>query len=363
MTLLLCGGAAAQSNVTLYGIVDVGVQWNKQYSTASGQQEGVWSVDSGYQSGSRLGVRGAEALGSGLNAIFTLESGFDASTGQLTQGGLMFGRQAWVGMQGGWGTLVGGRIPTPSSGTGAYDMWSIVDPFGAGFGVNQTGTTFIAANALRQDNAALYVSPVMAGFKGAAGYSFNRSGSETSPQGSNSTAVNLAASFSTGAFYAVVTYDVLSYPDGGSATSNAGNPDQKLLQIGGTFDFKVAKLHAAWASQSDISAVRAGVSIAPPSGVTAYDNQAWMMGVSVPFGRSSLLASYQVANAGSVSYATATGIAYFEPDYDVWGLGYTYKFSDRTNLHAGYGRVSAKGTLDSTRVDRQQAAMGLRHRF
>ncbi len=51
MTLLLCGGAAAQSNVTLYGIVDVGVQWNKQYSTASGQQEGA------VERGQRLPVR------------------------------------------------------------------------------------------------------------------------------------------------------------------------------------------------------------------------------------------------------------------------------------------------------------------
>jgi predicted porin len=360
---LFSGGAWAQSHVTLYGIVDVGVQWNKKFTSDSNRQESVWSVDSGYQSGSRLGLRGAEALGGGLNAIFALESGFDTSTGESTQGGLLFGRQAWVGVQGGWGTLAAGRIPTPSSGTGAYDMWAAVDPFGAGFGVNQTGSTFIAANALRQDNAALYVTPALGGFKGAAGYSFNRNGSESAPQGSNSNAVNLAASFSTGAFYGVVTYDILGYPDGGSTTSNAGNPDEKLLQLGATFDLKVVKLHAAWASQSDISAVRAGVSIAPASGVAAYDNQAWMLGVSVPFGRSALLASYQVADADSVRYATSTGTANFEPDYDVWGLGYTYKFSDRTNLYAGYGRVSAKGTLDSTQVDRQQAAMGLRHRF
>jgi GBP family porin len=363
LLMLFSAGAAAQSSVTLYGIIDVGVQWNKQYASTSGQQEDVWSVDSGYQSGSRLGLRGAEELGSGLSAIFTLESGFDTSTGQLTQGGLMFGRQAWAGLRGSWGTLIAGRISTPSSGTGSYDMWSSVDPFGAGFGVNQTGSTFVAANALREDNAALYVTPSMAGFKGAAGYSFNRGGSETAPQGSNSNAVNLAASFNAGTFYAVVTYDILGYPDAGSTTSNAGNPDEKLLQIGGTFDLKVVKLHAAWASQSDISAVRAGVSIAPPNGITAYDNQAWMLGASVPLGRGLLLASYQSANADGVAYAPATGTTNFEPDYDVWGLGYAYKFSDRTNLYAGYGRVSAKGTLNSTQVDRQQSAIGLRHRF
>lgn len=360
---LFCSGAWAQSSLTLYGVVDVGVQWNEQYDSATNEQASVWSVDSGYQSGSRLGLRGSESLGNGLYAIFTLEAGFDTSTGESTQGGVLFGRQAWLGMQGGLGALVAGRIPTPSSGTGAFDMWSVVDPFGAGFGVNQTGSTFIAANALRQDNAVLYLTPTLSGLKGAAGYSFNRGGSETSPQGSNSNAVNLAASLGSDNLYAVVTYDILGYPDGGSTTANAGNPDQKLLQVGATCDLKVVKLHAAWASQSDVSAVRAGVSIAPPSGVTAYDNQAWMLGASMPLGRGSLLASYQYANADSLSYATGTGTAVFEPDYTVWGVGYTYAFSGRTNLYVGYGRVSADGSLSSTQLDRQQAAMGLRHRF
>lgn len=362
--LALCGGGAlAQSNVSLYGIVDVNGQWNKQYSSTSNQQESLFSVDSGYQSGSRFGLRGTESLGNGLAAIFTLEGGFDASTGESTQDGLLFGRQAWVGLQGGWGTLVAGRIPTPSSGTGAYDMWAAVDPFAAGFGINQTGSTFVAANALRQDNAVLYVTPALGGFKAAAGYSFNRGGAETAPQGANSNAVNLAASFASGALYAVVTYDVLGYPGANSASSNAGKPDQKLLQVGGTFDLKIVKLHAAWANQADISAVRAGVSIAPPTGVTAYDNQAWMAGISAPLAGGSLLASYQYANGGSVNYATSGGTANFDPDYSVWGVAFTYPFSNRTNVYLGYGQVSAKGALSSTQVDRQQSALGLRHRF
>ncbi len=199
---LVCGSAQAQSSVTLYGIVDASVQWNKQYSSTSAQQESVWSIDSGYQSGSRFGLRGSESLGNGLTAIFTLEGGFDASTGQSTQGGLLFGRQAWAGLQGGWGSVAAGRIPTPSSGTGSFDMFGAVDPFTAGFGINAIGSTFVAANALREDNAVLYVTPLLGGLKAAAGYSFNRGGSETSPQGSNSDAVNLAASFSAGPFYA-----------------------------------------------------------------------------------------------------------------------------------------------------------------
>jgi GBP family porin len=360
---LFFGGAFAQQPAALYGIIDVGVQWNKQYASSTNRQASVWSIDSGYQSGSRFGVRGSEPLGGTFAAIYQLEGGFDVSTGQSTQGGALFGRQAWAGLQGSLGQLVAGRLATPSSGTCSFDMWAAVDPFAGGFGVNQSGSTFVAANYLREDNAVLWVTPALGGFKGAIGYSFNRGGTETAPQESNSSAVNLAASYSAGAIYAVVTYDTLSYPDGGSATANAGYPDEKLFQFGATLDLKVVKLHGAWADQSNISAVRAGVSIAPPASVVAYDNQAWMAGVSLPVGRGSLMASYQYANASNVAYATDAGTAYFEPDYSVWGLAYTYPMSMRTNIYLGYGQVLAKGTLDSTQVDRQQAAFGLRHRF
>jgi predicted porin len=360
---LISGAALGQPSAALYGVVDAGVQWNKQYAAGSNQRESLWSVDSGYQSGSRFGLRGFESLGGAFAAIFQLEGGIDVSTGESTQGGSLFGRQAWVGLQGGFGQLVAGRIATPSSGTGSFDMWSAIDPFTAGFGVNAAGSTFIAANALREDNAVLYVTPLLAGLKVAAGYSFNRGGSEMAPQDSNSSAVNLAASYSAGAFYAALTYDILGYPEAGSATANAGNPDEKLLQVGATLDLKVVKLHGAWANQDNISAVLAGVPIAPPAGVTAYDNQAWMLGASMPVGRGSLMASYQYANGSSINYAGEGGTATFDPDYQVWGLGYSYPFSLRTNFYLGYGQVSAKGTLDSTQVDRQQAAMGLRYRF
>lgn len=360
---LFCGGAFAQQATVLYGIIDVGVQWNKQYASASNRQESLWSIDSGYQSGSRFGIRGSEPLGGTFAAIYQLEGGFDVGTGQSTQGGALFGRQAWAGLQGSLGQLVAGRIPTPSSGTGSFDMWAAVDPFAAGFGVNQSGSTFVAANALREDNAALYVTPVLGGFKAAAGYSFNRGGSETAPQDSNSPAATLAATFGSGPFYIVATYDWLGYPAASSTTANAGLPDEKLFQIGATWDFKVVKLYGAYANQSDISAVRAGVSIAPPSGLTSYDNTAWMLGATAPLLGGELIASYQSSDGDSTSYNTATGTAVFDPDYSVWGLGYQYAFSRRTNWYLGYGQVSADGSLNATEVDRKQFAIGMRHRF
>ena len=83
----------AQSSVTLYGIIDEGFNIN---TNAGGQH--LYNLSSSVIQGTRFGLRGAEDLGSGLKAIFTLENGFDVNTGKLGQGGLMFGRQAYVGV-------------------------------------------------------------------------------------------------------------------------------------------------------------------------------------------------------------------------------------------------------------------------
>ncbi|HBY59553.1 MAG TPA: porin, partial [Solibacterales bacterium] len=81
------GAASAQSSVTLYGIADVNVQRSDPKAGTASDPQATTGVASGYQAGSRLGVRGTESLGGGLNAIFTLELGYnidDGSRGQQT---------------------------------------------------------------------------------------------------------------------------------------------------------------------------------------------------------------------------------------------------------------------------------------
>src|SRR5690606_10200795 len=99
------GAALAQSSVTIYGVADAGIAYTDNGNPAGEQ----WSVESGQQSGSRLGFKGTEDLGGGLSAIFTLESGFNLDNGTSAQGGRLFGRQAWVGLNGGFGTVKLGR--------------------------------------------------------------------------------------------------------------------------------------------------------------------------------------------------------------------------------------------------------------
>jgi predicted porin len=374
------GAASAQSSVTLYGIVDIGLQYNKlgvnRGTTAAPnfQQEAVWGVESGGQSGSRLGVRGSEALGGGLNAIFTLEAGFDVSTGTSSQGGRLFGRQAWGGFQGGWGTLVLGRIATPSSGTGSFDMFGQIDPFGTGFGQAGLQATFIPSNSLREDNSILYQTPTWGGFKFAAQYSFNVDLAESAPQGTNNSAYNLSASWGWGPVYAAATYDVIQFADAGSARVGAGNPDQKMLQLGLTWDFKFLKLHGAYADQKNISVAAAfnvvnNVGVFIPAGIGNYNNQAYMLGVSVPLFGGTLMASYQDSDAKNI----VNLLAQFEPDYQVWGIGYQYPFSRRTNGYIAYADRGWDGRITQTSgvvlpqaaqiFDRSQFLVGIRHLF
>jgi predicted porin len=113
--------AFAQSSVTIYGIIDTGVEYaNKQ--AAGGH---VQRVVPGVESGSRLGFRGTEDLGGGLRALFNLESGLNTDDGTYAQGGLPFGREAWVGLAGSWGQIVLGRTDP------ALNVFAVVfDPLG-----------------------------------------------------------------------------------------------------------------------------------------------------------------------------------------------------------------------------------------
>jgi predicted porin len=124
MAALTVGVAHAQTSVSVYGIVDTGVEYLSHANTAGNSVVRMPSLAGGMFP-SRLGFRGVEDLGGGLNAIFTLENGFQPDSGALNQGGRLFGRQAWAGLSGPWGALTAGRT---------YSMLYLstfdVDPFG-----------------------------------------------------------------------------------------------------------------------------------------------------------------------------------------------------------------------------------------
>lgn len=99
--------AHAQTSVQVYGIVDTGFAHMTNANSAGDSVTKMPSISSSLPS--RIGFRGTEDLGSGLQAFFVLENGLAMDTGTQQQGGRLFGRAANIGLKGAWGTLTLGR--------------------------------------------------------------------------------------------------------------------------------------------------------------------------------------------------------------------------------------------------------------
>jgi len=182
---MLAAPLAAQAqtaNVTLYGRLNLDMEVvNVKMDTTqnpgntpfdgNAQKQNIFRVVS---NSSRLGVRGSEALGGGLSAIFQIESAVSAANGGGV-GSTLGTRETFVGLQGGWGTVkmgyfltpyddihpIFGSVPTLATGIlGTQALWS-----NTGWSGNyQYGGAFDdrAANSIRYD------SPNFAGFTGSA---------------------------------------------------------------------------------------------------------------------------------------------------------------------------------------------------
>ena len=149
--------AAAQSSVTLYGVIDTGITYN---TNVGGKSQ--WAESTGVVQQNRWGLRGNENLGGGNHAVFVLENGFDLGTGALSQGGRMFGRQAYVGLGNDrYGTITLGRQYDSSVDYVAQfyggALWGT--PQGHPGDIDNVGNTFRANNSIK------YASPDYHGLK------------------------------------------------------------------------------------------------------------------------------------------------------------------------------------------------------
>src|SRR5690625_3608828 len=264
------GAAQAETSVTLYGIIDTGVGYNRVKTPDIGfdydhgwfwgdrthmlntggkhTKTGIYDGTSHGQAGSRWGLKGTEDLGNGLRAEFMLESGMARTTGHSQQGGRLFGRQAWVGLAGdSWGALRFGR----QHNVGTDFMLGMVDPFGGGFGLAHGGAAFSAIDTNRMDNTIKYVTPNFSGFQAGVAYSFNHNGAqdwkESGSSNSNDRAVSAALRYANGPIGVALTYDQMKN------SSLGGYQDKSVTQwnIGGAYDFEVVKVSAAFGQNRD----------------------------------------------------------------------------------------------------------------
>lgn len=338
----ISGAAQAQSNVTIYGIVDMALQHQN-----TGEKAGATlGLDSGIQSGSRLGFKGTEDLGGGLKANFQLEMGVNADTGSSAQGGLAFGRQAWVGLSGDFGSLNLGRQYTP-----AFIAIDSFDPFGtgmttgtAGSGTSSFGAAHFFGGPSRVNNAINYNTVSFDGFTGNLFYGVGEVAGNTS----GNRYIGLSGAYNAGPVFATLAYT--------TAQNVTGTNAKKSILLAGTYDFGVAKAHAAYSTIKDD-----GV------GAAAIDRRVWLLGATVPVSAAgTIVADYIRSTVQNASNANANHLA----------LGYTYSLSKRTNLYTSISRTandanSALGSDDSGATfhpvtpgaNVRLVNVGIRHKF
>jgi predicted porin len=363
------GVAQAETQVTLYGIIDTGIDYGK-YTRADGVSINHFGLTQGSQSGSRWGLKGTEELGDGLKAIFQLESGFDSSNGYSAQGGRLFGRQAWAGLaNASWGQVEFGRIySAPTS------LLAPLDPFTQGWGLANLGTTFSAFDTERLDNGILYLSPVFSGFQFGANYSFN-----TGDTGANAikdaTAhttreIALAATYTNGPLFVGASYSQLNEPSN-SPTLSGVTPREEI--IGATYDFQVVKVHAGYSHTSDGWFVGNTATLDNDQTylinnktVQGLKANAYFLGATVPIGAvTKVFASWQHAtisgyDPGLYINPSSTYVNTLAPE-NIFSLGATYSLSKRTNLYAvaaydkNYAGVAGQKATD--------VIVGIRHQF
>jgi len=368
------GVAQAETSVTLYGIIDAGVGYQKldgkvnYVSPADPDQMLTYNLRgskvgmlNGIQSGSRFGLRGTEDLGDGLRAVFNLENGFNPGNGASLQSNRLFGRRATVGLASdSWGRIDFGRQVNIAS-----RFFESIDPFALSFAQANMGSAFSAANTVRYDNSVVYETPMFNDFQFGLGYSYNADDSNDMQTGwktvNNTRAITTGLRYVSGPVNVALTYDQLNMS---RFVTNGDSVTPKQWTLGGSYDFEVAKLALAfgqtrdgWFGVQDLNAFGSGGlprtvnSFFPGDGLKV---NSYMVGVSAPIGGASkLFASWLMADPKMDNTDAKK--------WQTYSLGYTYDFSKRTDLYAMGSYV--KNYFFQDGVKSTLLGLGVRHRF
>lgn len=154
--LLLAGAACAAhaqtsaSSAVLYGDFD---EYLGYIHSSTGKS--ITGLNDGAILRSRLGVRGSEDLGNGIQVKYTLEQGLNADTGSGADTSRLFDRQAWVGIATPYGEFRAGRQNTQVFYIGGAIDYTERTTFGSMF------NTFGVPS--RYDNDLSYKSPRLYG--------------------------------------------------------------------------------------------------------------------------------------------------------------------------------------------------------
>ena len=366
--------AHAQSSVTLYGTLDAGLVFANNQGGHSNWQQGSGSVSNTY-----FGLRGSEDLGSGLHAIFTLESGFNLNNGKFSENNTIFNRQAFVGLQSNqYGTVTLGR---------QYD--SVVDYLaplseaGAGYGNNLAAHPFDndnLDNSFSVKNAVKYQSANYGGVKFGGLYGF----SNAAGQFSNNRAWSTGASYGNGPLSVAAAYLQLNNSGSnnvggaisqGDGTAAIAAQQQRTYGAGINYAYGPANVGLVYThTQLDgITGVNVGGTTLPGvAGTNLHMDNYEVNGRYALTPAISLAAAYTFTD-GKVSGSNGSG----DPKWQTASLQGDYSLSKRTDVYlegvyqhasgelGNFGaNVASINTLSpSSTANQTVVAVGMRHRF
>ncbi|NMG75440.1 porin [Aromatoleum diolicum] len=328
--------APSNSNVTIYGLIDI----NLAVERAGSQRR--TGVDHSELNGTRFGFRGSEDLGNGLKAIFTMEGGFDPSAGGSEQGGRLFGRQSFVGLEGGWGRVTLGRQYSPA--------FVAIDPFDAtGSADRSPGLLSRKAGSVRPayevrfDNMVKYRSPEFAGFSADVGYWLGEKNGSSSDARREGNGWGIAGLYKNGPIAgSLVTQSMQRDATGGKVRTDG---------LGFSYDFGPVKAYLAYTRDKESGSQGDGKA-------RTYD-----IGAEIKAGPQGTVA---ISYANRNESEDAAG-----EDAHGWSVYYLHDLSKRTTLYTGYSQLTNKdnanyaiGNLTPAAGDDPRVVMaGIRHKF
>ena len=328
--------AAAQSSVTVYGLFDAATRHatNTDASRASRK-----TMEDGIFTGSRLGFRGREDLGDGMSAVFTLESGFDPSTGvslqgtpvgdygQVTAPSRFWGREVHVGLRGGWGGVTLGRQYTVAH-TLAARFQSQGNP-------NSTAHSLFSSHHIaRQDNM-LRLDTTIGGVELLASNTF---GEQTGSSANGSWAL--------GAGYAKGAVSLGAYVQ--RMKNLTGTETREIIGAGGNFKFNGDLALFGGVMQRD-------------DAVSPQKNRAWTFGANYQVTPLLMLSAqhYRDDQSGGATLDGARTVDWLVASYRFSVRTDVYAVLDRNKVTGGYTRPAFMGTMGT----QSGYVIGLRHRF
>ena len=402
-------GSALAADVTLYGKVDLGL--NYTHTDKDGVSSDKWAMKSGQNSGSRFGIKGTEQISEGLTVGFQLENGFDADDGRFKNGNddgeRFFGREARLFVQTDFGELGFGRMGGLDSGSGSYDIFGgNAGVFGTGWsGIGSDSDIFLGIGSC-YDNMITYKSPTFGGVTVYAQASLKQDSSKDGDEAS-SKADRYYALGAKGTWGALSTGVVASMYDYGNNSNKTGSisydfgddwpvdqvkdvtTDDDGFAVGAfvAYDFNVTKVTLGAQYFDGVKQSRGSaegtLEITPaynPAGDIAFDGSkvsytygeesagakgyGVMLGAVTPLGTGSLYTSigYRDSENADENY----GGQLDETVYQV-AVGYTYPLSKRTYLYtaAGYTQeeLDKGGNNDTVKTKTTEVVAGIVHNF